>query len=297
MRKFSSLSRELENKNSPIHAYVKENFPNTAALARMYKKEQSELVVPTILPIDGNRSSTIGDAFDLVARFTAAPDHYPEQALSFALTPNLLGYGEDLAEQMRNEHLDSGGELTEFAAKVCWYLALTTQAYRVGIPIDSPLADYADVCLVEDVLYFAQPEDIEELQSLHSVAQTSLYPLFAEVDRNKILPGPDFAGSEYCRADADLIIDGTLLEIKTRIGRKNKSGIYEDALRPEDTRAVLGYVLFDLEDEYHLEEVAFYSARYGKLFRIELDEFLGVLAGKPVNLEEARADMRRILEG
>ncbi len=60
---------------------------------------------------------------------------------------------------------------------------------------------------------------------------------------------------------------------------------------------MLGYILFDLEDEYRLQEIAFYSARYGKLFRIDLDQFLAVLAGKPVNLEEARADMKRILAG
>ncbi|MDO4252234.1 MAG: hypothetical protein Q4C74_03235 [Rothia sp. (in: high G+C Gram-positive bacteria)] len=134
-------------------------------------------------------------------------------------------------------------------------------------------------------------------QRLHKIAQQNLYPLYAGLDKGSIFPGPEFSGSKFCKADADIIADATLLEIKTRIGRKDKNGVYADGLRAEDTRAVLGYILFDLEDEYRLQEVAFYSARYGKLFRIDLDQFLEVLAGKPVNLEKARAEMKRILAG
>ncbi len=298
MRKFSSLSRELENKNSPIHAYVKENFPNTAALARLYKKEPSELLVPTVTPISNYRSSVLGDAFDLLVRFVADPEYYPKQALSPMLEEHLLEYGEEAASIIAENGLDPNDELPPAAAALCWYLALTTQVYRTGwIREDSPLAPFLDDCEFKDLIALAAEEDVQELQRLHKIAQQALYPLFAGLDKPSITPGPEFSGSEFCKADADIIADGTLIEIKTRIGRKDKNGVYADGLRAEDTRAVLGYILFDLEDKYRLQEIAFYSARYGKLFRIDLDQFLAVLAGKPVNLEEARADMKRILAG
>lgn len=298
MRKFSSLSRELENKNSPIHAYVKENFPNTAALARIYRKEPSELLVPTVTPINNSRSSILGDAFDLLTRFMADPRYYPDFALHPIIGENLLEEAEDAAAVIRELELDPHGELSRLAGAICWFLALTTQAFRAGgISPGSPLAPYFDYCGTEDLFLLYTDPDHEELRQLHRVAQQKLYPIFESLSKEYVIPGPDFSIKNCCKADGDLIVNRTLVETKTRIGRKNKNGFYEDALRAEDTRAVLGYVLFDLEDKYQLEEVAFYSARYGKLFRIALAEFLEVLAGKPVDLSEARADMRRILEG
>lgn len=297
MRKFSSLSRELENKNSPIYSYVRDNFPNTVALARLYKKQAAELLVPTITPIESSRSSIVGDAFDLVARFMANTKYYPEQALSPIIGHNLLEHGEDAAYALDEIGLNPNQELTPTAAAICWFLALTTQAYRTGgIIMDSPLSPFIDDCEPEEILALASAEDIEELQRLHKIAQKALYPLFTDLDKDSIILGPEFSGSEFCKADADIIASGTLIEIKTRIGRKDKNAVYADTLRPEDTRAVLGYILFDLEDEYQLKEVVFYSARYGTVFQISVAEFLEVLSGQPVNLAEARADMRRILE-
>ncbi len=199
MRKFSSLSRELENKNSPIHAYVKENFPNTAALARLYKKEPSELLVPTVTPISNYRSSVLGDAFDLLVRFVADPEYYPKQALSPMLEEHLLEYGEEAASIIAENGLDPNDELPPAAAALCWYLALTTQVYRTGwIREDSPLAPFLDDCEFKDLIALAAEEDVQELQRLHKIAQQALYPLFAGLDklskpRDQNFPAQSFA--------------------------------------------------------------------------------------------------------
>lgn len=71
-------------------------------------------------------------------------------------------------------------------------------------------------------------------------------------------------------ADADLIVDGALLEIKTTV-------------RPEIDlnwiRQLLGYVLLDYSDSHQINAIGLYMARQGILFQWELEDAIQRLSG------------------
>ena len=82
---------------------------------------------------------------------------------------------------------------------------------------------------------------------------------------------PAFEGSyDVGGADADLIVDGALLEIKTTV-------------RPEINlnwiRQLLGYVLLDYSDSHQIKAIGLYMARQGILFQWELEDAIQRLSG------------------
>ena len=67
------------------------------------------------------------------------------------------------------------------------------------------------------------------------------------------------------RADADLIVDGCLIDIKTTINPKlSANWLYQ----------LLGYVLLDYNDRYEIEKVGIYFARQQKLAEWSLESLL-----------------------
>jgi len=110
--------------------------------------------------------------------------------------------------------------------------------------------------------------------------------------------GPTFDGSALCAADADMIADGLLLDLKTRLGGRVKGpGGRADYLRIGDLRQLIGYLLFDHSDAHHIDRVGIYSARFGHLVIWPVAEVLETLAGKPVDLADVREQTWRALGG
>ena len=99
---------------------------------------------------------------------------------------------------------------------------------------------------------------------------------------------PAFEGSRSVGgADADLIVDGTLIEIKTT----TTSNLKIDWLRQ-----LLGYVLLDYSDEHRINGIAFYMARQGLYLRWDLEEALESLCGGGShNIEELRTEFKTTL--
>ena len=87
-------------------------------------------------------------------------------------------------------------------------------------------------------------------------------------------------------ADADFVIGGCLIDIKTT--KDTKPG------RPEFWQLV-GYTLADWDDCFRLTDVGFCYSRQGVTLRWPVDEFLHALAGRPVDLERERAEFRELL--
>ena len=98
--------------------------------------------------------------------------------------------------------------------------------------------------------------------------------------------GPTFAGSALIAADGDLIAAGLLLELKT-------SG--KLTLAVKDLWQVIGYALLDFDDEYHLESVGIFSARYAYLATWGLGSLLADLAGHAVSPQSVRDEFREVL--
>jgi hypothetical protein len=82
-------------------------------------------------------------------------------------------------------------------------------------------------------------------------------------------------------ADADLIVGGTLLEIKTTINPRIDGAWI---------RQLLGYLLLDTQGEFAVTSLGLYLARQGRLIVWPLRESLEVIAGQPIDLARVREE-------
>jgi hypothetical protein len=89
------------------------------------------------------------------------------------------------------------------------------------------------------------------------------------------------------KADADLIAAGLLLDLKT--SAKKPSLAIKDILQ------VIGYALLDFDDEYHIDTLGIFSARYAYLATWRLTALLDELAGQKINLWATRNEFRQVL--
>jgi hypothetical protein len=107
-----------------------------------------------------------------------------------------------------------------------------------------------------------------------------------ELARQPLFLNPIFAGSgEIGGADADLISDGCLIDVKTTVDPK--------FTRTRLLYQLLGYVLLDYDDAYAIRSVGVYLSRQGLLIRWQLADLLQTLLdGKRATLAELRASFR-----
>lgn len=101
------------------------------------------------------------------------------------------------------------------------------------------------------------------------------------------ISGPTFPGSsDVGGADADLIADRLLLEIKTHA---RPASTAQDALRQ-----LLGYLLLDYDDRYKLKRAGIYYARHACLLQWEIPELLKAL-GCPHGIAGLRRECASVL--
>ena len=158
----------------------------------------------------------------------------------------------------------------------CIVLALMESVFRAGPREGNPLVGrvFDDT---NALLEIAQPHWIDDLREL----SWEFYD-----NRNHLLNlshilNPKFDGSvDVGGADADLIVDGLLIDIKTT----KRSSIELDWLRQ-----LLGYVLLDYSDQYGIGSIGLYLARQGMLFSWSLEEVIRSLcADNTTSVKELR---------
>ena len=225
--------------------------------------------------LDGGQVDHVGAGAARESRQEVAQEHGP-------LLEAGVGVVDDLGEEV--VQTDEGADIaSERLIRSCWLFALTTEVYRLnGIIPGSPLAElrHRVSATVDDLLDLVPDVGMLEMKALHSHAVDHLYPHLPRGDALAL--GPTFDGSTLCPADADLITDGLLLDIKTHLGGKTKTG-RTDGLSLMDAYQLLGYVLFDRPDEFAINRVGIYSARYAHLTTWDLSDYLSSLAGGTVD--------------
>ncbi|MER5337952.1 hypothetical protein [Micromonospora sp. NPDC002717] len=183
---------------------------------------------------------------------------------------------------------------SQLLARACWALALLTDLYRVGPAAGSPAMALASRSITaEKLLDLASPEAVEELRALRASAERVILPSLA-ARRGAWALGPTFAGSSLMNADADLIAAGLLLELKTGLGSKRRDGTRRSSLAAPTIMQLLGYVLLEFADEFAIETVGVYNARYAHLAAWCLPELLAELAGRPVDLKKERVAFHQL---
>ncbi|MFI7709227.1 hypothetical protein [Nonomuraea sp. NPDC049480] len=95
------------------------------------------------------------------------------------------------------------------------------------------------------------------------------------------LPGPTFDGSAYVSADADLIVDGLLIDFKST--RRTERFPLPMILQ------LLGYTLMDFADRYRIDRVGVCLTRAGALIHWPIEDYLALLGARRRDLTELRA--------
>ncbi|MFV0458639.1 MAG: hypothetical protein ACK5MT_07730 [Actinomycetales bacterium] len=288
-----NLTSAVKDKNSPLRQYLNRRFPNTRPLQATYREQSGTLLV------DGGdaNAGTVGAAFDFMVRFALDPHHRPGVAVqAFLDKPPLLDAVLEVVDSANCAV--TGPEDVDLLARASWALALCTEVYRVGPMPGSPLSGLREgrQFNAPALLSLAPEGAMRQLRDLYQVAQERLLPKILPAERLHL--GPTFDGSSLCPADADLIHDGRLLDIKTHLGSKNaKTGVRTDRLDLTDLYQMIAYVLFDRSDAYAIRSLGIYSGRYGALVTWPLAEALETMAAASIDLAEEREVVWRLLGG
>ena len=301
---WSPLTTSLKETGSPVRRLLDQRFPHVRELQARYRTQAGPLIVDA----SAAPSGTLGTAFDWLARFLLHP--HPDLSpagVGLFRWPALVDALNELAERLscpldspagfRFDGPAKGSTVDpELLARGCWAVALLTEVYRAGdIMPGSPLAAVDPYRVGADELLCLVPAAaLAELAQLRAVAERNLVPALADRTGGWVL-GPRFTGSRLMNADADVIASGLLIELKTSLGAKRSNGTRQASLDGQTILQLVGYVLLDFTDEYALDQVGLYTARYGRLAVWDLRSFLDELAGHPVDLAAERAEFKALL--
>lgn len=227
-------------------------------------------VVPLLAPPQTKNYSTVGTAFD-----------YALRVLVLQANPRLVlpqeGFDVRNAAKGAKKSKKRQQFVSDFVHRV-WECSTT-------LDITDLLPDCIVLAHLESIyrsgMYFpdseifsVNPDDVKDLQRLLTVARS--HPEFWKCKRQCLL-NPNFGDTSVYvgGADADLILDGTLVDIKT---------IMHLEFTAETFRQIVGYWLLNQRehDMYHIHHLGVYYSRFGILFTFPV---VGLL--KPV--EELRA--------
>lgn len=243
--------------NADVRERFKEEFRKPLFLVKR------KLVAPPLT----TRYSTVGTAFDYLLRFviqrlnpnTIDGGYWIAETAVELLAPDaaLSAKGEKIVSRARNrlaEYLKKGrvtGELIECALS----LATLDPTFRAGVG--------------HEMIGVVHKDDVQDLKNLLAVVNKKFF-----VSRTLCLINPTFgpASALVGGADADLVIDDTLIDIKTT----KKLSL--------DRRAfdqVLGYYILhhisgvgDLKPKPAIKKLAVYFSRYGYLHEIPVSELI-----------------------
>ncbi|MEA2515709.1 MAG: hypothetical protein QOJ59_5198 [Thermomicrobiales bacterium] len=292
-----SLSSHLEQPDSPIRRFLVERFPNTRPVVADVRAAMTG--ARTILPADaeGYTWSMMGTAVDFRLRGYFEPVSFTSQptagvmnlwgAEGAGLLENVAARLDDDAEDVESvgRRLDRASE--ELLARYCLVLSYFETVFRSGrIPPEIASIDPSRAT-PETLLSIPKQVAVDDLCAL----SWAFYDRHADVLTKPVILNPTFEGSDDIGgADADLVIDGCLWEIKTYKQPQAKQ-IYETAYQ------LLGYALLDYDDSCGIREIGIYFSRQATLVRWPLVDFMAKMAGSDVPpLNELRTAFAKVAE-
>jgi len=245
--------------------------------------------------------ATVGTAFDYLARLLLgerdlegfiAFDGADRLAKHFRMRNQLSSVLElrkklevEVREISKPGILGSSALLSSLAES-SYALAIFEQCFRSSINPEWPVVVLGKRANLADVLNTAPPGVIDDLEELARLLIGSQPELFAA---SSYFFNPRFGiGSQMLDgADADLIVDGRLIEIKTNRTAK---------IEQKDLWQIVGYALSDFDEQFSISEVGIYFSRHGIQIIWKLDDLIELLAGEKKAFENLQASLRRVLE-
>lgn len=310
-----SLKGHLGDPNSPVRQHLEANYPHVDRLRFGVAQRTDETIVidgvtvpletaamftpgEARIPPPGDDewypAGTAGTAFDYRIRYlfeAAEPASFVAEQGARLYSVRSRGdrrralpvaWAELAAALPRAARPAAPGTAEEhLLGKLCCVLAFYEQLYRMGPNSPgwehSPVVESgpkADLATLLSCVNHRLPTDVSAMTDLFAGTQPEL------LRANHVVANPQFALShDLGGADADLILDGLLLELKTT----KRAGLLR-----RDWWQVLGYVLADTEDHHQIASVGIQYARHGYLWSFPLESFLQRLAGHDVEPVDAR---------
>ncbi|MBA8806358.1 hypothetical protein [Promicromonospora sukumoe] len=289
--RYATLTRAVKDKSSPLRRHLDARYPNTRPVQTDYRAGAGDILV------DGGTaaSGTVGAAFDFAIRFALNPGYDPKPATRM-FAGDAVAYAAVLGVV---ELAATAPPSSDDFLRAAWAVALCTEVFRTGrLMPGSPLVGLVEQerFTTEGLVGLATEDALAELRTLREVAYVHLHPRIEDAKTMAI--GPSFKASALCSADADLIYDGTLLELKSHLGTKNaRTGTRADTLDLADLYQLIAYAMFDRDDAYGIHTVGVYSARYGHFVSWPLRDTLDTMAGTTIDLQAERGTVWRLLGG
>lgn len=296
-----SLSSHLDDRTSPIGQFIRQHFSQTTALTKDANRRLKEAATlrPLVSAGEAYPYGTLGAAFDYRIRYAFAITPF-QQLVAWhgaMLLSNPGGYYSRRLVYAFFESLDAMLQAIEPVARrlneveeqtldrYCFVLSLFEQVFRSDAYVRGPLLQPAAKHSVEELLAIPQVAWLDDLGALFGL----FYERYAHLLSQPAILNPIFAGSlDIGGADADMIVDGCLIDIKASISPQ---------LKAEFLHQLAGYVLLDYHDAYHITSVGIYMARQGLLFSWPLAEFMQKVTGEDESvLASLRQEFRMLCQ-
>lgn len=206
------------------------------------------------------------------------------QNLTSDLCADLARVIDEYRPSDRERSLPLPAAAEERLLRLCYVMSWFEAFYRNPARPAAALASDDPRALTLNTLLAAVPDPcIIDLTWQVSLAAHALDDLREATLPGQVRTGPEFAGTDDVQgADADLIVDDTLIDVKAKV---RPSGIGR-----VDLRQLLGYVLLDYDNEYGINHVGFYLSRYGALVHWAVADMLELL-GAAATITELRASL------
>ncbi|MFD3381301.1 hypothetical protein [Streptomyces sp. NPDC058697] len=263
----------------------------------------------------GAEAGTVGTAVDYRLRlaFTAAEPVDPVASAGILLTgthtskafKRMHEVGQDLAARLHETvlalQLDNRGlpmdrahdeeeDLARLLLATAWYQVNYRTSMGFGY---TPLAitareDFAAFTL-ERLLELPHRDMVADVVAqLYNAASGPLDSLRTRTRPEDCTPGPTFP-TDRITADADLCVDGLLLDFK--------STRHTRTIRQAEAWQLTGYVLLDTDDRYRIDTLGLYLTRSGTLATWPVEEYLELLGSCRRELPVFRTAFAELLEG
>ncbi len=247
-----SLSSQLALSTSPLRRWLDVHI-DRAALTAWGRAINDQLAQHSPLTVVGSDPRLVGTAMDYGFRWYHPP---LEAAIAYGgarIYQQQAGW--DAASAVVNRIIREGTATTDptTRARCCIVLAWFENTFRGGRlePALQPFVSLPDTVSTTHQLYQSTPS-----ASVTDVATllTTVPSVWGTDLTHRFVLNPTFTGSRLVDgADADWIVDATLYDCKCSARPR--------PFEPKFALQMLGYVLLDLEDRYHLQRVGWYFAR------------------------------------
>ncbi|MFD8725429.1 hypothetical protein ACFV2H_47705 [Streptomyces sp. NPDC059629] len=261
----------------------------------------------------GTEAGTVGTAIDYRLRlaFTAVKPVDPVAILGILhlgtddAGQRMRAVGKELADRLKDTVLalqlddrdlpmDRDQEEEEDLARLLIAAAWYQVNYRTSIGFAyTPLAITAHegpgAFTLDRLLQLPHRDMVADVVAqLYKAADGPLKALRARSGPEDCTPGPTFS-TRHLTADADLAVDGLLLDFKSTRSTRT--------LRQAEAWQLAGYLLLDAEDRYRIDTVGLYLTRTGTFASWPVEEYLELLGACRRDLASFRSAFTELIEG